>query len=438
MGRGYRDGHRFDAVVVGSGMGGAVVARGLAAAGRDVLVLEAGRPAEHLGAFADSLHMYDGNAMTRMPKKSTEGTIIYRALTAGGSTVVSCGNGVRCLERELAERGIDLSEDLSAMESEMGVAPIDEEKLSEMGQRIREAGRSLGHPFSLMPKMIDQSLCSACGSCVFGCPHDAKWTAMRPLAEAGEHGAEVLYDVQVERVIRNNGTAVGVSGRGPDGPFEASGQTVVLAAGGLGTPVILAASGVDGAGNGLFIDTFVDVYGATDEPVRTVEPQMSLVNTEFHDERGFLMAPFLQYAKATRLIESGSALAARSVRHSLGIMVKTSDDPVGVVHPDGSVSKPVTKADRRRLDEGAEVAGEILVAAGVKPDSLIVSKPQGAHPGGTAAIGVVVDTDLQTPVEGLFVADASVLPVTPGMPPLVTIGALARRLARTLAPAVGS
>ena len=69
----------------------------------------------------------------------------------------------------------------------------------------------------------------------------------------------------------------------------------------------------------------------------------------------------------------------------------------------------------------------------MKPDSIIVTKPQGAHPGGTAAIGTVVDVDLQTDLEGFFVADASVLPMAPGLPPMVTVGAPARRLGKTLA-----
>lgn len=219
---------------------------------------------------------------------------------------------------------------------------------------------------------------------------------------------------------------------GRDGAFEARGTTVVLAAGGLGTPVILSASGIEQAGKGLFIDTFVNVYGTLDENVSSVEPTMSIVNTGFHDDRGFLMAPFINYSRSTRMIEGGPRLATRPLRHLFGMMVKTSDDPVGEVYADGRVSKPVTEADRRRLDDGVGLAGDILVAAGVRRESLLVSKPQGAHPGGTAAIGAVVDTDLQTPVNGLFVADASVLPRTPGMPPMVTIGALARRLGRVL------
>jgi choline dehydrogenase-like flavoprotein len=106
------------------------------------------------------------------------------------------------------------------------------------------------------------------------------------------------------------------------------------------------------------------------------------------------------------------------------------------VFPDGSVSKPVTDADWRRLKRGFELSREILERAGADPKSIHMSKVQGAHPGGTAAIGTVVDRDLKTTIDGLFVCDASVLPATPGMPPMLTIGALAKRLARSLAPAL--
>ena len=44
---------------------------------------------------------------------------------AGGSTVVACGNGVRCLEKELTERGIDLQEEFAEIERETRTALID-------------------------------------------------------------------------------------------------------------------------------------------------------------------------------------------------------------------------------------------------------------------------------------------------------------------------
>ncbi|MBU4608864.1 MAG: GMC family oxidoreductase, partial [Methanobacterium sp.] len=39
-----------------------------------------------------------------------------------------------------------------------------------------------------------------------------------------------------------------------------------------------------------------------------------------------------------------------------------------------------------------------------------------------------VDENLETKIKGLFVADASVLPLAPGAPPILTIIALAKRL----------
>jgi choline dehydrogenase-like flavoprotein len=111
-------------------------------------------------------------------------------------------------------------------------------------------------------------------------------------------------------------------------------------------------------------------------------------------------------------------------------MIKTTDEPVGRVYRDGSISKPVTEKDWKRLREGSSIAKEILIKAGAK--SVMVSKVQGGHPGGTAAIGKVVDKNFQTKADGLFVCDASVLPVTPGLPPILTIVALAKRLAKIL------
>ena len=213
-----------------------------------------------------------------------------------------------------------------------------------------------------------------------------------------------------------------------------SADNVILAAGGLGTPVILQNSGIPHAGPGLFIDLFVNTYGTTRGLNQIHEPAMAVVDLEFHQEKGFILSPFMSHSRLVRFAEIGARGLASSSKSLIGIMAKTTDDPAGCVFPDGSVSKPVTEADRRRLKEGSEISREILVKAGAEPKSIVVSKVQGGHPGGTAAIGKVVDKDLQTKVDGLFVCDASVLPAAPGLPPMLTIGALAKRLAKTLAP----
>lgn len=423
---------RFDVIVVGSGMGGATLARELVARGKSVLVLEKGRFEQKLGTFKDDLRYYDANPVTRIPHKSKEGTILWRTFMAGGSTVVSCGNGVRALEAELASCGLSLGAELAEMEAEMAVAPIDDSLLSEGSLALAAAAADLGYEMQHMPKFVSTARCHACGSCVHGCPYGAKWTAVNQLSSLTEQGADIWYEATVDRVIVENGRAVGVAGYRQREAFTASAGTVVLAAGGLGTPVILLRSGID-AGKGLFVDLLVNTYGSTSGLNQVHEPAMTLVGLQDHEERGFLISPYVQHSRPVRMIELGTQGMLMSTGKMLGMMTKITDERAGQVFPDGSVSKPVTAQDQRKLTEGSNRCREIMIKAGVDPSSVVVSKPQGAHPGGTAAIGEVVDSNLETKVEGLFVCDASVLPVAPGLPPMLTIGALAKHLAKALA-----
>jgi len=57
----------------------------------------------------------------------------------------------------------------------------------------------------------------------------------------------------------------------------------------------------------------------------------------------------------------------------------------------------------------------------------------GSGPGGaTVRIGDVVDTNLKTEIDGLYVCDASVFPEALDRPTVLTIIGLAKRLAKTL------
>ena len=87
-----------------------------------------------------------------------------------------------------------------------------------------------------------------------------------------------------------------------------------------------------------------------------------------------------------------------------------------------------TIQDIRYLAEGVATAGFILEKAGVDPSTIGSTVYRGAHPGGTAPIGKIVDSNQETEIGGLFVSDASVLPISPGKPPILTILSLSKRL----------
>ena len=426
-------GKKYEFAIVGSGAGGATVARELAKRGRQVLVVEKGVPQKSVGSFLDSSRYYDVHKYMKQPLKSREGVILWHAFMPGGSTVVSCGNGVPCLQDELKDLGIDLNAELSEVTEELHVAPYDERRLSPGSKRLLEASRELGYNFEPMPKFIDPAKCRRCSNCQLGCKYDAKWTARSFLDEAVANGAEVLYRTVVDKVVIANGKVTGITVKGTDGHREISADVVVIAAGGFDTPVILQNSGLADTGTGFFMDLLVNTYGVHKEVGQIKEPTMALVNHDFHKDRGFILSPFLNSSPGVRFFELGIKGIFMPSQRILGFMTKIADESSGHVYPDRTFTKTVTARDRKRLDEGSQISKEILIKAGVDEKSIVVTKVQGGHPGGTSAVGKVVDKDLQTKIDGLFVCDASVLPTAPGLPPIMTIVALGKRLAATLA-----
>ena len=399
-----------------------------------MLIVERGIAEGKIGTIRDALRYYDANKITRLAATSQEGVILWRSFMAGGSTMVACGNATPCLEKELAQLGLPLADEIAEVKRETGVIATPDTLLSEGSEQIRYAAQSLGYRMEPMPKFMDANKCRRCGQCVLGCAPGGKWTALNYLEDARQAGAEIAYGLQVQQVLIEQGRARGVRVREGRVERELRARTVILAAGGLATPVILQQSGIPEAGGNLFVDLFVNTYGLDHGLNQLREPTMALVDTEFHESDGFIISPYVNHAPLARFNEVGVRGMTLPNNRLLGMMAKITDEAAGRVHPDGTVSKPVTARDRSRLEKGAALSKEILVKAGADPKSLLVSKAQGAHPGGTAAIGQVVDERLQTRVDNLFVCDASVLPTAPGLPPIVTLAALAKRLARTLAP----
>jgi choline dehydrogenase-like flavoprotein len=80
---------KYDFIIAGSGAGGATLAKELSSSGKDVLVIEKGELEREIGTVRDNLRYFDMNRLTKIPRKSKEGVIIWRTIMAGGSTIVS-------------------------------------------------------------------------------------------------------------------------------------------------------------------------------------------------------------------------------------------------------------------------------------------------------------------------------------------------------------
>lgn len=414
-------------VVIGSGAGGATVAYESAKRGKKVLILEKGSIVPRVGTERAAINFYDKYGKL----SSKEGIIIYRTIMAGGTTVVSCGNGVRSLEKELKNLDIDISRELNETEQELGITPFNLKLMGDGTIRILESAQKLGYKFVPMPKFIDFEKCISCGNCVLGCIPQAKWTALDYIEKAQDFGASLITNFQLNSVIVLNNKVTGVMGRVRNDSIKISAEKIILATGAIETPKILQGLGLS-AGNKLFCDLFTIIYGITKDVGLSKEPTMAIVNNDFYEKEGFILSPFLDTPLS--LVMSNAKYYKIAIKRDkvLGIMIKIKDDMLGQIYKNGRISKKLTENDKTKLEKGNKIAKEILIEAGVNPNSIIITKPRGAHPGGTAAIGDVIDKNHETKIKNLFISDASALPEAPGLPPILTIVALSKRLAKIL------
>jgi choline dehydrogenase-like flavoprotein len=116
-------------------------------------------------------------------------------------------------------------------------------------------------------------------------------------------------------------------------------------------------------------------------------------------------------------------------------MVKLADDDVGRVRGRG-VEKTLTRADRARLAEGVALCGDILERMGAPRATHVLGTINAGHPGGALPAGGQPDPfhDARLP-DNVWVADASLIPKALGRPPILTIMAMAKRVARSVTTA---
>lgn len=426
----------FDAVIVGSGPGGGIVARELTRAGQRVLLLERGRDWRGhrlYGTYAGAMLYAERHALLF----TREGLQIVRPLMLGGATTMYAGCAAPPPAWLRERYGVDVEADAAALARELGVAPLAPELRGAASTRVAEAASTLGMEWRpqekfMLPARAERFDCGA--RCLLGCRCGAKWTAAELADEAVAAGATLWTGARVTEVVVECGAARGVRGTRGRARFEVRARRVVLAGGGLGSPMLLRTAGVE-AGHGLAMDTTVMVYGSGPGPGMGGDPPMTWSHEDAEHDVMYstLVDPWLMYPIIMAVKGPAWPLTWPRWGRSVGVMIKLRDELSGGIDARGRVSKGVTPGDAARLDRAEAVARRVLRAAGCAEDSIIRTPLRGTHPSATARIGDVVDGELRTRVPNLYVCDASVFPEALGRPTVLTILALGRRLARTLA-----
>jgi choline dehydrogenase-like flavoprotein len=484
-----------DAVIVGSGAGGAVSAYELAKRGFKVLVLEAGPyvPSKDFTEnFTDSLDtLYQDHGSQ---SNSDGDLLVLQGACVGGSTVV---NGCVCFRTpdfilQDWQRDFGLSEltaeELSPyfdeVEKNLAVHDNGEHEIPQHGRLIRAGANRLGWSVKPLKRNIRQ--CGLTGHCLSGCKTERKQSMLVTyLPWAAAHGAQIYADTRVEKIVTREGRASGVEATitRHDGTVAAtlsvSAPRVILAAGAVQTPVLLLKNGL-GNRSGQVGKNFA-CHPSLYVPARYPEPVYPWRGAML----GVYVDEFLHPDKGGFVLEDGGAglveltMAAEpgtgkpfmdymaNAKYLAGLVTLIHDHNVGSIEWDGERKKinyQLSNSDFPAMQQALKAAARLHLAAGasevyvpasdqriIRSEADIDSQVDGLenqpqhlrmvsyHPQGTCRMGadpdhsVVAANGQAHDVPGLYVADASLLPTSIIVNPQITVYALATRIARHMA-----
>ncbi|MCC6551969.1 MAG: GMC family oxidoreductase [Polyangiaceae bacterium] len=481
-----------EVLVVGSGPGGAVVAKVLAEAGRDVILLEEGPP-----YGVKDFRQEAGESMARTLReggmRAARGGMFIptmQAITLGGGSVVNsaiCARSPAWVFDKWAERAgtraitrASLDPHYDRVEAFLGVAPTPPEIQGERNLRFKRGCDALG--ISSEPTHRNVQGCKGSAECFTGCRNGAKRsTDVSYVPAAIRAGARVFTSVRAEQLILSGRRAAGVRGRTIEpftwregDPVEIEARLVVLAAGCMATPLILFRSGAGGSsghlGNDLLLHPGLAIMAVFPDPI---DPWQGAT-------QGYHSLQYLEEGLKLEVLWSPPAvLAARfpGLGHDYQRHLRTyhrmapfdvivaADSSRGTVRPrrgswDPDIRFDLARSDMALLQRGIGILSDICWAAGAEailpglhgvPD-MISSRADSEilrtrrieardtiaaanHAFGTARMsrrpedGVVDESGRCHDLDNVYIADTSIFAGSPAVNPMLTCMALADRIA---------
>jgi len=485
-----------DVVVVGSGPGGAVVAKEVAEAGRRVVLIEEGPPFTPSDFELDSA-VSMSRTMRESGLRTTFGTVMptMQAICLGGGSLVNSAICVRppdfvldewCERHQLKQTSrADLDPHFDAVAAFLGIAPTPEDVQGPRNLLFRTGCEALGIGSEPIPRNVRG--CRGSGECFTGCRSRAKQSMdVSYVPAAVNKGAQVLTSARVEAVRSDGRRATGVEGRivtpftgRPGHRFRVDADAVVLAAGCMATPVLLHKSGnlanrSGQVGENLRFHPGVAITGFFDE---RVDPGFGA--TQGYQSLDFLPEGF----KLETLWAPPGVLAVRMPGTGLDLKARLAQAPhAAIFDAIASCNRSTGRVRPRRrsldprllwrlhpedvpiLSRALYVLAEIFFAAGahtlipgvqgIPPELRSLEeaqvlrkhafKPSDFVTGGNHAFcttrmhgdpaqGVVDELGRCHDMENLYISDTGVFPQCPSVNPMYTAMALAHRTAQVVA-----
>ncbi|KAJ6700472.1 LONG-CHAIN-ALCOHOL OXIDASE [Salix koriyanagi] len=400
---------KCDAVVVGSGSGGGVVAGVLAKAGYKVVVLEKGN------YFArNNLSLLEGPSMDQMylggGMLATDdmGVIVLAGSTVGGGSTINWSASFKTPQHVIKEwsESYDLElfdsklykEALDAVCEKMGVqSDFDKEGFN--NAVLRRGCEELGYPVNNIPR--NSAPDHYCGWCCFGCKDGTKKgtceTWLKDLVDSGNgailpgcEAIKVLHERKKGKDRRAaSGVAFGFENNGVKELCVVESKVTVVACGALSTPAFLKASGLKNAniGKHLHLHPVTMAWGYFPEAPHsaTAWPEgqkksyeggimtaMSTVvsNANKSGYGAVIQTPALHPGMFSGLIPwvSGADMKRRMCRFSrtAHVFALARDRGSGTVSSPSSINYRMDAEDEKNLQKGLEKTLRILAAAGAE------------------------------------------------------------------------
>jgi choline dehydrogenase-like flavoprotein len=489
-----------DAVVVGSGAGGAIAAYELAKSGKKVIVLEAG-PYVPSEKFSEMLAVSMGTMyQDHGGQSNTNGDVaILQGACVGGSTVVNAALCFRTPDYYLRLWGKDhgltnltptlMRSYFEKVERNLHIRTVTPSETSAGAELLAVGMKKLGYPLGKARRNIKD--CANSGACFSGCATDRKQSMLVTyLPWAVAHGAEIHADTRVVSVLSQAGKATGVTAEVVDpatgkkkADVRVNAPIVVLAAGPIQTPLLLQKSVLANSSGQVgknfachptlsitaeFPFEVKDFYGATHS--------LYMDKHTLPEQGGYLLLNAVQDpVEASFQAEPGTGkpyVAYMSgYKNTIRLISLIHDKNVGeVVWKDGhkEIRYTVDDEDFDAMKKGLVATAKILFASGAKklylPSSNIATivsadevestigalkneparyKYTSFHPQGTCRMGRDAKKSVVNPhgethdVKNLYVADASLLPTSIGYNPSETVYALAHYISDQINKAHG-